>query len=69
MTLLSHVTSAYPNILSDREINILSDLFPSLRSLSQAVRSPEGWKFLVDYLGEVRTREIADFWDHDKVCE
>ncbi|KAE8421925.1 hypothetical protein BDV36DRAFT_18553 [Aspergillus pseudocaelatus] len=69
MALLSHVTSAHPNVLSDQERNILSDLFPSLRSLSQAVRSREGWNVLVDYLGEVRTREIADFWDHDRVCE
>lgn len=69
MTLLSHVTSAHSSVLSDQERNILSDLFPSLRSLSQAARALEGWEVLVDYLGEMRTREIAEFWDHDRVCE
>ncbi|KAK6814180.1 hypothetical protein RU639_010047 [Aspergillus parasiticus] len=68
MTLLSHVTSAQPSVLSDQERNILSDLFPSLRRLSQSARASEGWKVLVDYLGEMRTREIAEFWDHDRVC-
>ena len=69
MALLSHVTSAHSNMLSDQETNIVSDLFPSLRGLSQAARTLEGWEVLVDYLGEARTREIAEFWYHDRACE
>ncbi|KAF5864234.1 hypothetical protein ETB97_008231 [Aspergillus alliaceus] len=69
LALLSHVTSESPDILSEQETNILSDLFPSLRSLSQAMRTLEGWGILVDYLGEARAKEIAGFWGHDTVGE
>ncbi|KAE8350147.1 hypothetical protein BDV28DRAFT_139720 [Aspergillus coremiiformis] len=69
MALLSHITDTYTNILAEHDTNILSDLFETLRSLSQAVRTLEGWEVLVDYLGEVRAREVAKFWNHDAAYE
>ncbi|KAB8070143.1 hypothetical protein BDV29DRAFT_181440 [Aspergillus leporis] len=69
MALLTHVTSTSPSVLSGQERNILSDLFPSLRCLSQAVRTLEGWEVLIEYLGKDRAQEITEFWNGDTTCE
>lgn len=68
--LLSHTTaSALSLTLSDHDTNILSDLFPSLRGLSQAVRDPEGQAVIRNYLGDEVALGIAGFWDGDWAYE
>lgn len=51
--------------LSEHDMNILSDLFPSMRVLSQAVRSQEGQAVIADYLEEEVTRGLVAFWQQD----
>ncbi|KAF7128685.1 hypothetical protein CNMCM5793_003536 [Aspergillus hiratsukae] len=53
--------------LPEQDANVLSDLFPSLKSLSQAVRTQEGRFELDDYLGTQVGTDIARFWKEDHV--
>lgn len=51
-----------------QNLNILSDLFPSLRALSAAVRTVEGCQFIAEYLGDHVASNIAAFWGQEWVC-
>ncbi|XHG03377.1 hypothetical protein AWENTII_006686 [Aspergillus wentii] len=55
--------------LSEHDTNVLSDLFPSLGAMSQAVRTQEGRAVLQDYFGDRIMGEIVGFWEDDGVCE
>ncbi|PTU23965.1 hypothetical protein P175DRAFT_0527419 [Aspergillus ochraceoroseus IBT 24754] len=68
IALLAHVTS-HSHPLSGQNVNILSDLYPSFRALSRAVRTEEGRKTLVDYLGEEEATKIIKFWQEDMSLE
>ncbi|KAL1993237.1 hypothetical protein VTN49DRAFT_3186 [Thermomyces lanuginosus] len=48
--------------LSQHDVNVVSDLFPTFRDLSSAVRRGEGRRLLADYLGEPGARSIVEFW-------
>ncbi|KAL4861335.1 hypothetical protein BDV12DRAFT_180427 [Aspergillus spectabilis] len=65
VALLAHATSEYPSTLCERNTNILSDLFPSLKRLSEATRTREGQELLIDYLGEDTAQRIVKFWQED----
>ncbi|KAE8149699.1 hypothetical protein BDV25DRAFT_123457 [Aspergillus avenaceus] len=69
ITVLSHATAGSPNVLCEQDTNILSDLFPSMRTLSQATRTIEGREVLVDYLGEKKAEPIIGFWGDDVIRE
>ncbi|KAH8429802.1 uncharacterized protein LDX57_007474 [Aspergillus melleus] len=69
INLLAHAHSDDAVNLSEHDINILSDLFPSLKAVGQAVRTPEGQEILYDYLGERKARGITKFWENDRVYE
>lgn len=69
LSLLGHVTANSPSqSLSQHDINVLSDLFPSLSALSSAVRTPEGRQLLTDYLGEGTASNIVEFWEREWIC-
>jgi hypothetical protein len=55
--------------LPEQDANVLSDLFPSLKSLSQAIRTQEGRSVLDEYLGSQLGTDIAQFWKEDQVYE
>lgn len=66
LSLLSHTTASAPVLpLTEHDTNILNDLFPSMRALSQAIRSQEGQAVITDYLGEDVTRGLVAFWQQD----
>lgn len=66
LSLLSCTTASAPALtLSQHDTNILSDLFPSMRALNQAVCSQEGQVVIADYLGEEVTRGLVAFWQQD----
>ena len=66
VSLLSYTTAPAPVLaLSEHDTNILSDLFPSMRALNQAVCSQEGQVVIADYLGEEVTRGLVAFWQQD----
>lgn len=63
-SLLAHMTTSAPyHLLSAEESNILTDLFPSWRELSRAVRSDEGRELLREYLELETVRRIVEFWE------
>ena len=67
VSLLSHTTtfiSSYSS--SEHNTNILSDLFPSLRALSRAVRSHEGQVIVKEYLGDEVALGVVGFWNRDR---
>lgn len=69
LSLLRHVTGNGPSqSLSPHDINVLSDLFPSLSALSSAVRTPEGRQVLADYLGDGTASNIIEFWEREWIC-
>lgn len=62
-SLLSHATATAPHLpLSEHDTNVLSDLFPSFRTLSQAVTTPEGRDIVREYFDEETARNIIEFW-------
>ncbi|KAL5336859.1 hypothetical protein BJX70DRAFT_261863 [Aspergillus crustosus] len=65
VALLAPTTSDYPNSLCQQTTNVLSDLFPSFRALSQKTRTREGQELLVDNLGEDMAGNIVKFWNED----
>ncbi|KAL3478943.1 hypothetical protein BJX99DRAFT_223260 [Aspergillus californicus] len=65
IVLLSCATTGYPGALCEQTTNILSDLFPSFRTLSQATHTSEGRGLLGDYLGEQTAENIIRFWQKD----
>lgn len=66
LSLLSCTISSAPTLaLSEHGTNILSDLFPSMRVLSHAVRSQDGQAVIADYLGEEVTQGLVAFWQQD----
>jgi hypothetical protein len=69
VSLLHHMRAPSSPLLPEQDANVLSDLFPSLRSLSQAIRTQEGRFALDDYLGSQMGTDIARFWKEDHVCE
>jgi hypothetical protein len=61
--LLSYATTTAPHIpLSEHDTNILSDLFPSFRDLSQALMTPEGRQLVREYFDEDTARGIIKLW-------
>lgn len=60
LELLKFTTSSVA--LTQHDVNILSDLFPSLKGLSQAIRTPEGRSLLDEYLGTAKALSIVGFW-------
>ncbi|KAN0084753.1 P-loop containing nucleoside triphosphate hydrolase protein [Elaphomyces granulatus] len=66
LSLLAHITTDAPyQLLSEHDVNMLSDLFPSLSALSRAVRTQEGCKLLRDYLDEETVKKIVNFWEQE----
>lgn len=63
LSLLSHIPLR--RSLSLYEKDILSDLFPSLKTLGLAARTHQGQALLGDYLGEERAQELIQFWTRD----
>jgi hypothetical protein len=55
--------------LPEQDANVLSVLFPSLKSLSQAVRTQKGRFALDEHLGSQLAMDIAQFWKEDHVYE
>lgn len=47
-------------------VSVLSDLFPSLRALSVAIRSKKGQLITADYVGDEVANHIVSFWEEDK---
>jgi hypothetical protein len=67
--LLGHVTANGPSqSLSQHDINVLSDLFPSLSALSSAIRMQEGRQLLSEYLGDGIASKIVEFWEREWIC-
>lgn len=50
-------------------MNVLSDLFPSLRALSQAIRTHEGQAVVKEYLGDEVALDVVGFWDGDRTYD
>ncbi|KAJ0421332.1 hypothetical protein BJY00DRAFT_312242 [Aspergillus carlsbadensis] len=69
LALLAQATSEYPNALCEQATNILSDLFPSFKSLSEATRTLEGQEVLREYLGGEAAAKIVRFWQEDLLTE
>ncbi|KAL4902666.1 hypothetical protein BDW74DRAFT_158293 [Aspergillus multicolor] len=65
VSLLSHATSGYPSTLSEETRNILSDLFPSFRQMSQATRSQQGQEVIEQYFDSTAAEKIISFWKED----
>lgn len=67
--LLEHIVAQGPDQPAHRQnVNILSDLFPSLRALSAASRTVEGHKLISEYLGERVAKYIESFWKEERAC-
>lgn len=67
ISLLSH-TTAFISLqpLLEHDTNVLSDLFPSMRALSQAICSHEGQATVREYLGDEVALGVVRFWDRDR---
>lgn len=66
MSLLSRAVRSSYSQLSEQDVNLLSELAPSLGVLSRGVRTTHGWELLVDHFGELVASEIAGFWEDDE---
>ncbi len=64
VALLAQATSDC-STLCEQASNILSDLFPSLRKLSEATHAQEGQNLIEDYLGESTANIVIKFWQKD----
>jgi hypothetical protein len=63
ISLLSHATTTAPHRrLSEHDTNVLSDLFPSFRELSQAMTTREGRDVVREYFDEKTAKGIIEFW-------
>jgi hypothetical protein len=51
--------------LCEQASNILSDLFPTFRKLSEATHAREGQNLIEDYLGESTAKRVIRFWQED----
>lgn len=69
INLLSHTSSGDAGFLLEHDRNVLSDLFPSLKVMSQALQTQDGRDVLCDYLGEEKARGIVNFWANDSLNE
>jgi hypothetical protein len=66
LALLEHVAAGGPSQRpSQHDINVLSDLFPSLRALSSAIRTEDGRKLLADYLRDSVGSAVIEFWEQE----
>ncbi|QKX55204.1 uncharacterized protein TRUGW13939_02296 [Talaromyces rugulosus] len=66
LSLLEYVVTSGPSQLpAKHNLNVLSDLFPSLRALSRAATTPDGRQLIVDYLGEDLADSIQAFWEQE----
>lgn len=52
--------------VSERDINILSEMTPSLAVISREVRTESGRELLRDYFGDTLAKEIIGYWGEDK---
>lgn len=68
VSLLHYMRTPSSPSLSEQDANVLSDLFPSLNTLSQAVRTSEGRFLLEEYLGQ-QAEVIMEFLKTDSVVE
>ncbi|KAH8692110.1 hypothetical protein BGW36DRAFT_41965 [Talaromyces proteolyticus] len=67
--LLERVLASGSSQLHQRHnLNVLSDLFPTLRELSRATRTLEGRQLIIEYLGEEVEESIQAFWSDEWVC-
>ncbi|PKX91078.1 uncharacterized protein P174DRAFT_284153 [Aspergillus novofumigatus IBT 16806] len=69
VSLLHHMRAPFSPSLPEEDANVLSDLFPSLKSLSQDIRTRQGRFALDEYLGVQLGTDIAQFWTEDYVYE
>ena len=69
VSLLHHMRAPSSPSLPEEDANVLSDLWPSLKSLSQAIRTQQGRLMLEEYLGSQLGTDIAQFWKEDHVYE
>jgi hypothetical protein len=68
LRLLEHIVSHSSDQLTcQQNLNILSDLFPSLRALSAAIRTVEGRQLIADYLGGHVARNMVAFWGEERI--
>ncbi|OKL58383.1 hypothetical protein UA08_06071 [Talaromyces atroroseus] len=69
LRLLEHIVAhASDSVTCQQNLNILSDLFPSLRALSAAIRTMEGRQLIADYLGSRVARNIVAFWSEERIA-
>lgn len=64
VALLAQATSDC-STLGEQASNILSDLFPSFRKLSEATHAREGRNLIEDYLGKDTAKRVITFWQED----
>lgn len=69
INLLSHTSSGGASFLPEQDRNVLSDLFPSLKVMSQDLQTQDGRDMLRDYLGEEKAKGIVNFWANDSLNE
>lgn len=64
--LISHAMSTAPSQpLSEHDANMVTCLFPSLRSLEQGTRSAHGRKILAEHLNEIKAQHMIEFWEDE----
>lgn len=61
------VAQGSDQLACQQNVNILSDLFPSLRALSAASRTVEMRRLIAEYLGEQLAKHIETFWNEERV--
>jgi hypothetical protein len=62
------VAQGSDQLACQQNVNILSDLFPSLRVLSAASRTVQGRRLIVEYLGDQLAKHIVSFWNEESIC-
>lgn len=62
------VAQGSDQLACQQNVNILSDLFPTLRALSAASRTVEERRLIVEYLGDQLAKHIVSFWNEESIC-
>lgn len=65
-SLLALTTATAPiRLMSEQERRVLKMLFPDLKSVEQATRTPERQRLIIEHLGEAFLRDVQAFWDEE----
>lgn len=61
--LIAQATASGPGKpLSEHDVNVVSDIFPSLKDFEKATRTQQGKAKLYDFLDRATAEDIIDFW-------